>query len=145
MTRQRVAIALPAAVLMTIACCQIALTRTSRLSPWKGGGFGMFASLDGIGFRSVRLFVDGPARSEELTVPASLAADAMKVAALPTERALRSFAGRVLARERQKQRPADSVRVDVWRTSFSPTLESSSTRISTLTREADAHLAGTPR
>ena len=145
MTRQNVAVALPAALLVTIACCQIALTRTSSLSPWKGGGFGMFASLDGMGFRSVRLFVEAPSRSEELAVPDSLAGDAMKVAALPTERALRSFAGRVLERERQRQRPADSVRVEVWRTSFSPTLESTSTRLSTLTREADAHLAGTIR
>ena len=145
MTRQRIAVALPAAVLITVACCQISLTRTSRLSPWKGGGFGMFASLDGIGFRRVRLFVEGRSRSEELAVPDSLAIDAMKVAALPTERALRALGGRVLTRERQKQRPAGSVRVEVWRTSFSPTLESSSTRISALTREADAHLAGTPR
>lgn len=105
----------------------------------------MFASLDGVGFRGVRLFVQGPSRSEELAVPDALAVDAMAVAVLPNERALRSFAGRVLERERQRQRPADSVRVEVWRTSFSPTLESTSTRLSTLTREADAHLAGTTR
>jgi hypothetical protein len=51
----RVAIGLPTALLLLVACAQMILTRTDHLSPWKGGGFGMFASVDGLPFRWVRL------------------------------------------------------------------------------------------
>ena len=34
------------ALLLAIASAQMLLARTSDLSPWKGGGFGMFASVD---------------------------------------------------------------------------------------------------
>src|SRR5262245_43294741 len=112
----RAAVGLPAVLLVSVACCQIALTRTLQLSPWKGGGFGMFASLDGLDFRHVRLFVESPGRSEELALPDSLETRAKKVAVLPTRRSLESLARRVLARERRLNRPATRVRVEVWQT-----------------------------
>lgn len=37
---------LPALILIVVACLQLSLTRTTNLSPWKGGGFGMFAAVD---------------------------------------------------------------------------------------------------
>ena len=44
--RARLARWLPAALCLGIAVTQIALTQLAGLSPWLGGGFGMFASLD---------------------------------------------------------------------------------------------------
>ena len=38
---------LPAAVLIATAGRQIVLARTAHLTPWSGGGFGMFATTDG--------------------------------------------------------------------------------------------------
>lgn len=38
--------AIPAVLLVAVAVCQVTAARTNTLSPWKGGGFGMFASID---------------------------------------------------------------------------------------------------
>jgi hypothetical protein len=62
--RQRWRTILPVALLVSVACVQIILTRTSGLSPWKGGGFGMFSTTDDSGRRRVRVFVSAPDRSE---------------------------------------------------------------------------------
>jgi hypothetical protein len=45
-TRQRVAALLPCAVLWGVAALQYGQIATKGLSGWKGGAFGMFASLD---------------------------------------------------------------------------------------------------
>lgn len=37
---------LPALILIFVASLQLYLTYTTNLSPWKGGGFGMFATID---------------------------------------------------------------------------------------------------
>src|SRR5262249_8435137 len=62
LTTHAAAIAIPAALLVGIASRQIALTRREGLTPWKGGGFGMFATLDHGGHRRVRIVVDAPDR-----------------------------------------------------------------------------------
>ncbi len=41
-------------LLVAIALVQILLAYTRDLPPWKGGGFGMFASIDGLSMREVR-------------------------------------------------------------------------------------------
>ena len=38
---------IPPALLALVACVQIGLARFTPLTPWKGGGFGMFATADG--------------------------------------------------------------------------------------------------
>lgn len=43
---RRVEYWLPAALLLTVAATQATLAHAAGLSPWKGGGFGMFASTD---------------------------------------------------------------------------------------------------
>ena len=40
---------LPVAVLLAVAARQVVLTHTAGLSPWKGGGFGMFSTTDDAG------------------------------------------------------------------------------------------------
>lgn len=110
--------ALPAALLAAVACWQIGLAHTQPLSPWKGGGFGMFASLDGRPHRYVRIFVNAPQRSEELAVPPSLEDLAASVEVLPSDAQLERLARAVVARERRRGRPVDDVRLDVWRAEF---------------------------
>jgi hypothetical protein len=116
--------AVPPALLALVACGQIALTRFTALTPWKGGGFGMFSTADGASNRRTRVFVTGPERSEELEVPPSLAEGAAACEAFPTERCLAGLARRLVERERRQGRPVSSVRLQVWRTEFAPiTLE----------------------
>jgi hypothetical protein len=120
---RRIAIAAPSALLCAIAATQMILASTAGLSPWKGGGFGMFASIDSSPFRWVRLYVEAADRSEEIAVPASLADAAGRVAAWPHRRALVRLARAVAARERRHGRPVDRVRVEVWRAAISPALD----------------------
>ena len=77
--------ALPVALLLAVAGAQVTLTRTAGLSPWKGGGFGMFSTTDDAGRRWVRVFVSAPERSEEIAIAPSLE-DAAKRAAAAAER-----------------------------------------------------------
>jgi hypothetical protein len=115
---QRWSAALPAVLLTIVATTQIVLTRVTMLSPWKGGGFGMFSTLDGRPFRYARLFVRAPERSEELAVPPSLEELVASVEILPGEAQLDRLARAVVARERRRGRPADEVRIEVWRVEF---------------------------
>ena len=110
----------PAALLVVVASGQMVLAHTAMLSPWKGGGFGMFASLDARPFRYVRMFVRAPERSEELAVPPSLEHMAASVEILPTTAQLERLAHAVVARERRRQRPVDEVRLELWRIEFAP-------------------------
>lgn len=62
MKRRDLAIALIAPVLLVVlATTQIFHASTRDLTPWKGGGFGMFASTDGVNYRAVqaRFLTDG--------------------------------------------------------------------------------------
>jgi len=111
---------LPAAVLLVVAARQVVLTHTAGLSPWKGGGFGMFSTSDDAGHRQLRIFVSAPGRSEELAIPPSLEDDAGRAAVLPSDARLSRLAQQVVDRERRHQRPVDAVRIEAWRTVYAP-------------------------
>ena len=42
-------------LLVLVACVQLTLVRTSDLTAWKGGGFGMFSTYDAPTSRALRL------------------------------------------------------------------------------------------
>jgi hypothetical protein len=62
---------IPVVILLFIGGIQIYLGKTTNLTPWKGGGFGMFSTTDGAANRSLRVFGTGPDQSEELLLEAS--------------------------------------------------------------------------
>jgi hypothetical protein len=126
---RRLAIFGPAALLLTVASTQMVLARTTGLSPWKGGGFGMFASVDGTPFRWARLYVFAADRSEEITIPRSLEDHVQRVVTWPHQRAMEGLAEAIIARERRLRRPVESVRVEVWRADVSPVLDVSDTLV----------------
>jgi hypothetical protein len=109
---------LPPALLVLIAVIQVGLTQAFELTAWKGGGFGMFSTLDHGAYRGVDVVVEGPDRSESLAIPPSLETIAARVAAFPTEWLLRELAEGVVAREQRYQRAVSRVSVTVWRTDF---------------------------
>jgi hypothetical protein len=127
----------PAVLLICVATAQMTLARHALLSPWKGGGFGMFASIDGLPFRQVRVFVEAPNRSEEIALPESLEVAGAKAATWPHASALERLGRAVIAREHSRGRAADSVRVEVWRAGISPSLESTWLKLSEVTIAAD--------
>ena len=130
---RRLAIGSPAVLLLVVASAQMLLARTSDLSPWKGGGFGMFASVDGSPFRWARIYVFAAERSEEIAIPPSLDDQAQRVATWPHRRALEALARSVIARERRRQQPVETVRVEIWRADVSPDLDVSETLIRQIT------------
>ena len=109
---------IPAALLVLVGLHQIWLTRTELLSPWKGGGFGMFSSTELSSTRYVRVYLTAPERSEELLIPESLQDAAQRAALLPSDRMLQRLAKAVVEREIRKGRPIAAVRIEVWRTGF---------------------------
>jgi hypothetical protein len=100
-----------------VAVVQIVLAHNG-LTPWKGGGFGMFSTLDHTPFRRLVVVIDGPARSETLDIPSSLELDAARAAQWPADWLLRRLAAGVVARERRYDREVDKVTVTAWQTEF---------------------------
>jgi hypothetical protein len=125
---------IPTALLVVVAITQVVLAKTADLSPWKGGGFGMFATTDGTASRYVRLFVDAPERSEELSVAASLDFAAARAELFPSDYFLTRLGEAAGARELRNGRDAVTVRVEVWRIEFSDEpLRSTGRRLRSLT------------
>ena len=120
---------LPVALLLAVACAQVTLARTAGLSPWKGGGFGMFSTTDDAGRRHVRVFVSAPERSEEIAITPSLEDAAVRAAVLPSDSELSRLARRVVERERRYKRPVDAVRIEAWRIEYAPDTLSATTRL----------------
>lgn len=109
---------LPSVLLVIVAGTQIVLARTAGMTPWKGGGFGMFSTLDHGAYRGVEAVIEGPNRSEALEIPPSLEELAARAATCPTDWLLRQLAERIVARERRYERSVSRVTLTAWRTEF---------------------------
>ena len=107
-------------LLIAVALCQIGLAKTSGLTPWKGGGFGMFSTLDHGAYRGVDVVIEAPDRSEAQEIPPSLEELAARTAAYPADWLLRRLAEGIVARERRYERAVTTVKLTVWRTEFDP-------------------------
>ena len=112
---------LPAALLAAVAAVQIVLASTLHLSAWKGGGFGMFSTLDHAAFRGIDVVVDAPERSEQVEIAPSLQSEAARAVALPVDWLLRDLASGIAERERRQNRPVTRVTLSVWRAEFDQT------------------------
>ena len=110
---------LPALLLCVVALHQIWLAHHAQLSPWNGGGFGMFASTDVFARRHMHVWLVAPAFRQELEVPRTLEDDMRRVLALPTDARLRDFAQRLLAAYPDVPR-AEALTVTVYATRFDP-------------------------
>ena len=109
---------LPPLLLTVVALLQIVLARTADLTAWKGGGFGMFSTLDHGAYRGVDIVVDAPERSEAMDIPPSLEIAAARAAAFPVDWLMRDLAEGVVARERRYERAVSRVTVTAWRADF---------------------------
>jgi hypothetical protein len=108
------------ALLVGVASFQIVLATQADLSPWLGGGFGMFASMDSRSERHLLLYVDSPGLTRTIRVPEALEEQALRVRVLPTPDRIRDFAEAVLARERARIPGVSGVRVELWRNHREP-------------------------
>jgi hypothetical protein len=123
-------VAIAPLLLVVVAATQIILTRTTLLSSWKGGGFGMFAALDGSQHRWITVVVAAPDRTEELTIPRSLGELAERIQLYPAERWLDELGKQMADRERRRGHSVEQVRIELWRTDYQRhTLDANSRRL----------------
>lgn len=79
------------ALLVLVACLQLFRAHTQHLTPWKGGGFGMFASADMPGWRSLRTYLVTP-QGEALALFGSLPVQTARVLNMPDTHTLERVA-----------------------------------------------------
>ncbi len=120
MGRPRLAWLAAPALLVAVATGQIALALSADLTAWLGGGFGMFATVDSRSERHLVLYVDSPGLVREVFVPEDLEERAARVRALPTPTRMLALGEEILARERERNRGIERVRVQLWRTRREP-------------------------
>jgi len=120
---------LPVWLLVVVAGAQVALARSAALTPWKGGGFGMFSTTDDAARRRVRVFVTAPERSEEIAIAPSLEDAARRAEVLPADYQLSRLAKGVVARERRYARPVETVRIEAWRIDYAPNTLAATSRL----------------
>jgi hypothetical protein len=116
--------ALPALLLVAVALLQIWMVEKAGLSPWLGGGFGMFSTTDSWARRHLHAVALRPGLREELDVPDSLRTDVRRALALPSERHLRALARALEAIERESgdpdAAPLEAIAIGVYRVRFDP-------------------------
>jgi hypothetical protein len=128
---------LPAAALFTIAFLQIGLAKLAYLSPWKGGGFGMFSSIE---IRTTRIFVLSESGDEEINIALSQEILADRARQFPSDSNLLELAVAVAAREKRYGRNPHTVRIEVWRSEFNEYLRADDRPIRTLVWNVDESL-----
>lgn len=117
---------LPTLLLIIVACCQIWLAHTVDLTPWSGGGFGMFSTTDGRGSRHLHAFALRSGIRRELRLPRDLRDQVRRVLTLPTEARLEALADTLAELPTPDDGPLQAIEIQVWRTSYDPeTLEPS--------------------
>jgi hypothetical protein len=102
---------IPAAVLLLVAGWQAIRVETHDQSPWVGGGFSMFAYVDGDQYRPI-VAVDADDPGTRLPIPSHLRREAERLKSAPTDDRAARFAA--LLSEGGSRR----VRVEVWRPVF---------------------------
>lgn len=115
---------IPALLLSIVAIAQVRLTRTELLTPWKGGGFGMFSTTDDGVTRRVGIRVSGSDGEREIAIPPPLYRHALEAVILPSHSRLVALGRRVADFEATRGGPVSAVRIAVWRMAYDPqTLE----------------------
>lgn len=88
--------AVPVLVLVLVACVQIVVAHNTALTPWKGGGFGMFSTVDADTRRVVQVYLTVDGREVPVAVPDEFDVQAASLRPMPTERRTERFARRLL-------------------------------------------------
>jgi hypothetical protein len=82
-------------LLFIIACTQIYLVSVWSLSPWKGGGFGMFSTIDSPSARFLRLYLIDGKKEIAIPVPDKLRRAAVDLCTFPTRPATLAVAEKI--------------------------------------------------
>lgn len=86
----------PILLLSSVACWQIVRAHTSELTPWKGGGFGMFSTVDQPATRYVKCFIVQDGHSHALRIPDSFGNKIKRIKADPSQERLEKMTDELL-------------------------------------------------
>lgn len=109
---------LPLLLLLAVAGNQIRLATSQHMSPWSGGGFGMFSTTDAATDRHMHVYLLTPGLRRELEVPPYLEDAARRALTLPNAAQIRNLA-RELAEGLTEQAPAE-LEIQIWSTVYDP-------------------------
>ena len=124
MTRRWLPI-LPALLLAAVASHQVYAVHAQGMTPWKGGGFGMFSSTDAGPARRLRVSLLRGSSSIEVDVPETLSQVAERARTLPTAEHLEAL-GRAMTHALPDSAGVyRALRVEFWRVRFDHALEPS--------------------
>ena len=111
---------LPCLLLVLVAVVQLWLAHTADLTPWSGGGFGMFSTLDSRGGRHLHAYAIRPGIRRELVIPYALQEMESRVLALPSDANLRRLARELARIPVPDEGPVREISIQVWATRYSP-------------------------
>lgn len=97
-------------LLCAVACLQIFLAMTKSLSPWKGGGFGMFSTVDSPDARFLRIYLINGGEETAVVLPDSLKMMGREVQTIPTPALLSKLAQQLAQGSWAPYRMTDPVR-----------------------------------
>ena len=97
-------------LLCSIACLQIFLAMTKSLSPWKGGGFGMFSTVDSPDARFLRIYLINGNEETAVPLPDSLKIFGREVQTIPSAALTSDLATRLARGTWSPYRMTDPVR-----------------------------------
>lgn len=117
---KRFVILVPPLLLVVVALNQFRLFATESLSPWSGGGFGMFASTDSPGSRHLHVYVHNEGARKEISFPAALETQLLRATTLPSRYRLEQLAREVVIAESGSAFRWDEIVVEVWATRYQP-------------------------
>jgi len=116
---------LPTLLLVAIAINQLILANFFSLSPWLGGGYGMFSTTDVGSNRHIHIYAKSEGILKELIYPEALKDQVSRTKSFPTDRNLDKFTRTIAQIEDDSS--INSIEVQVWKSQYkSKTLRPSS-------------------
>ena len=109
---------LPVVLLLCVALNQLRLVYFHDLSPWSGGGFGMFSTTDAATDRHLHIDEITPAWRREVEAPYDFEDAVRGVLALPSDAQMQKLAERMVARGLLNS--GSSVEIQVWANRYDP-------------------------
>ena len=121
----------PVILLVLTAAIQLLLSFSMELSPWSGGGFGMFSTTDAGGSRHLHSYVITESVRREIILSPENEKAVESFLALPSQTSFKKLSEKLSSVETQDEGPS-YIEVQVWKKKFNPqTLEPSTHLIKT--------------
>jgi hypothetical protein len=111
---------LPVFLLIVVAVNQLRLAHTEALSPWSGGGFGMFSTTDSPDNRHLHAVLQNQDMRKEVRIPRDLVTETRRATTLPSRGRLGALAAELALRESGDNTLWREIEMQVWAIDYDP-------------------------